>query len=56
LDYFELLGWYISKQIGTRGNKYKDPEVIRAIIYTAADVKSLTKEKLFKALLKRYNR
>jgi hypothetical protein len=53
-DFFELVGWYISKQIGRRGNKYRDPEVIRAVIVPAVDVKLLTNEELFKKLLETY--
>lgn len=54
-DFFELLGWYISKRIGRRGNKYRDPNIIRGMIIPGIDVKLLIKEKLFKNLTEKYS-
>lgn len=53
-DYLKLMGWYISKIVGRGGNKYRDINVIRSLIITSVDKKSLLKEKLFQKLLKKY--
>jgi len=55
-DYIELIGWYISKVVGSGGNKYRDQNVVRAIIYPAVDARTLANEGMFKRLLKIYGR
>jgi len=54
-DYLKLIGWYISKQISKGGHKFRDPEIIRAMILPAVDENSLMKEKLFKNLTEKYS-
>ena len=53
-DFFELLSWYVSKRIGHRGRKYRDPEVVRTAICSAVPAKSLTSTEPFKTLLNTY--
>lgn len=53
-DFLELTGWYIAKQVRKGGSKYRDPDVIRAMIFPAVDAKSLANEKLFCKLLDKY--
>ena len=55
-DFLLLLGWYLARQVGKGGNKYKDPDVIRAMIFPTVDAKLLGKEKLFKNILNKYCR
>lgn len=53
-DLFNLLGWYISKKVGRGGNKYRDPEVIRTAIVTAANVELVIDKEPFRTLSKIY--
>ncbi len=53
-DIFELLAWYISKNCGQRGVKYRDPEVVRSSIVMAGKPESLVGEEPFKSLLSVY--
>lgn len=53
-DFLELVGWYVAKQVRKGGNRYKDPDVIRAMIFPAVDATSLANEKLFSKLLDKY--
>ena len=53
-DFYELMGWYISKKSGKRGNKYRDPEVIRTAVVTAANAEFVIDKEPFRTLLKIY--
>jgi len=55
-DFFELLGWYALKQIGSRARKYRDPDVVRAIILPTVNLNLLADEELFVKLLAKYSR
>ena len=50
-DYLELLAWYTSKRLGKGGNKYRDAEVIRSMIFAGIDHQELSKKPMFKKLL-----
>jgi hypothetical protein len=53
-DFFELLSWYVSKQVGHRGRKYRDSEVVRTAIVSAVRPESLISTEPFKTLLNTY--
>jgi hypothetical protein len=53
-DFHELLGWYISKKSGRKGNKYRDPDIVRTAIVTAANAESVIDIEPFRTLLKIY--
>jgi len=53
-DFFELLGWYISKKVRKGGNRYRYPEVVRTAIVTAVSPESLINNEPFRTLLNIY--
>jgi len=53
-DFHELLGWYISKRAGKKGNKYRDPDIVRTAIVTAANAELVIDTEPFRTLLKTY--
>jgi len=50
-DYFELLGWYISKLVHNGGHHYRNEQIMRTIIFQSANVRELTNEKMFEKLV-----
>lgn len=50
-DYLELFGWYISKLVHKSGHNYRNKQIMRTIIFQAADVRELTNEKMFEKLV-----
>jgi len=53
-DFLTILGWYIAKHVREGGNKYNDPNIIRAMIFPAIDMDHLVREPLFSRLLSKY--
>jgi hypothetical protein len=53
-DFHELLGWYISKKSGKKGNKYRDPDIVRTAIVAAANAELVIDKEPFRTLLKIY--
>jgi len=49
-DYFDLMAWYVYSCIGKKGNHYRDPDVIRAIIFSATQSEFIQDKEPFSSL------
>lgn len=54
-ELLELLGWYVSKIYGSGGNRFRNQEVIRAILLPMIELDTIISYEMFQILLNKYS-